>query len=136
MFEISLDTRMETMHPADGALAVVNAISHPDLWTGRTLLIGGGKNCQITYRDFFSRLLRAMGIGMLPEEAFTQEEYVTDWLDTEESQRLLQYQRHNFDQIVAEIAALLGWKRYLVPFASPFVRRTILKTSPYWNKKA
>lgn len=136
MFEIGLHNRMETMHPADGALAVVNAIAHPELWTGRLLLVGGGRQngCQITYRRFFSSLLTAMGIGMLPEEAFSKKEYVTDWLDTEESQRLLQYQRHTFDEIVAEVAALLGWKRFLVPLARPFVRRSILKLSPYWKK--
>lgn len=136
MFEIGLDNRMETMHPADGALAVVNAIALPELWTGRTLLVGGGKEqgCQITYREFFSKLLTAMGIGMLPEAAFSQKEYVTDWLDTEESQRLLHYQRHTFDEIVAEIAALLGWKRFFVPLARPFARRSILKLSPYWKK--
>ena len=136
MFEIGLDNRMETMHPADGALAVVNALSHPELWTGRLLLVGGGREngCQITYRDFFSKLLTAMGIGMLPEEAFSKKEYVTDWLDTEESQRLLRYQRHTFDEIVAEVAALLGWKRFFVPFARPFVRRSILKLSPYWKR--
>lgn len=136
MFEIGLDNRMETMHPADGALAVVNAVSHPELWKGRLLLVGGGKEhgCQITYREFFSKLLTAMGIGMLPEEAFSKKEYVTDWLDTEESQRLLQYQRHTFDEIVAEVAALLGWKRLFVPLARPFARRSILKLSPYWKK--
>jgi nucleoside-diphosphate-sugar epimerase len=134
MFEIGLDNRMETMHPADGALAIVNAISLPELWAGRTLLVGGGKNCQMTYREFFRKLLTVMGVGMLPEAAFSQKEYVTDWLDTEESQRLLQYQRHTFDEIVAEIAALLGWKKYFVPLARPFVRRSILKLSPYWKK--
>jgi nucleoside-diphosphate-sugar epimerase len=134
MFEIGLDNRMETMHPADGALAVVNAINLPELWTGQTLLAGGGPACQITYREFFSKILTAMGVGMLPEEAFSKKEYVTDWLDTEESQRLLKYQRHTFDQIVSEIAALLGWKKYLMPLVQPFVRRSILKLSPYWKK--
>ncbi|PWH12056.1 MAG: NAD(P)-dependent oxidoreductase [Anaerolineae bacterium] len=137
MFEIGLYNRMETMHPADGALAVVNAIAHPELWTGRLLLVGGGREhgCQITYREFFSKILTAMGIGMLPDEAFSDKEYVTDWLDTEESQRLLQYQRHTFDQIVAEIAALLGWKRFIMPFVRPFVQRSILNMSPYWKQK-
>ncbi len=135
MFEISLDNRFETMHPADAALAIVNALKTPELWgCQKTLLVGGGRACQITYRDFLSKLLTAMGIGMLPEAAWTKKEYVTDWLDTEESQRLLQYQCHTFDEIVAEVAALLGWKRFFVPLARPFVRRAVLKLSPYWMK--
>ena len=135
MFEIALDNRFETMHPADGALALVNAIKIPELWgRERLLLVGGGPRCQVTYRQFLFGLLTAMGIGPLPEEAFTKKEYVTDWLDTEESQRLLQYQRHSFEEIVAEIAALLGWKRIFVPLARPLARRSMLKLSPYWKK--
>ncbi len=134
MFEIPLDNRFESMHPADAALAIVNALKTPELWgCEKTLLVGGGKACQITYREFLSKLLTAMGIGMLPEAAWTKQEYVTDWLDTEESQRLLQYQCHSFDDIVAEVAALLGWKRFFVPLARPFVRRAVLKLSPYWT---
>lgn len=134
MYEIGLDTRFETMHPSDGALAVVNAIKIPELWTGRLLLVGGGPSCQITYRDFVFGLLEAMGIGALPEEAFTDRPYVTDWLDTEESQRLLQYQRHSFEDIKNEIAALLGWKRIIMPLVRPLVRRQVLALSPYYKK--
>lgn len=135
MYRIPLDTRMETMHPADGALATVNALKTPELWgRGRILLVGGGSRCQVTYRQFVFGLLTAMGIGPLPEEAFGQEEYVTDWLDTEESQRLLQYQRHSFDEIVAEVAAQLGWRKFFVPLVRPLARRSILKLSPYYRK--
>ncbi len=135
MYRIPLDTRMETMHPADAALATVNALKTPELWgRGRLLLVGGGSRCQVTYRQFLFGLLTAMGIGPLPEEAFSHEEYVTDWLDTEESQRLLQYQRHSFEDIVAEVAAQLGWKKIFVPLARPFARRSMLKLSPYYRK--
>lgn len=135
MYRIPLDTRIETMHPADGALAVVNALKTPSLWgKKRLLLVGGGPTCQITYRQFVFGLLTAMGIGPLPEEAFGQEEYVTDWLDTEESQRLLQYQRHTFDDIVKEVAACLGWRKYLIPLARPFARRAMLALSPHYKK--
>jgi UDP-glucose 4-epimerase len=135
MYRIPLDTRMETMHPADGALAVVNALKVPELWgKERTLLVGGGSRCQITYRQFLFGLLTAMGIGPLPEEAFSKEEYVTDWLDTEESQRLLQYQRHGFEDILNEVAACLGWKKFFIPLARPFARKSILKLSPHLKK--
>jgi nucleoside-diphosphate-sugar epimerase len=135
MYRIPLDTRIETMHPADGALATVNALKTAELWgRGRLLLVGGGSRCQVTYRQFLFGLLNAMGIGPLPEEAFSEEEYVTDWLDTEESQRLLQYQRHSFEDIVAEVAAQLGWRRLFVPLARPFARRTMLKMSPHYRR--
>lgn len=132
-FEIRLDTRMEVIHPRDLALALANALRCDAVW-GKLWLIGGGASCQPTYGEYLGKILTAMGIGMLPDEAFTTQEYVTDWLDTEESQRLLQYQRTSFDEIVKEIAALLGWRKYFVPLARPFARRAILRLSPYWQE--
>ncbi len=133
MYEISLDSRFETMHPADGALALVNALAISEIWTGRLLLIGGGSRCQLTYRQYLFGLLEAMGIGALPEEAFATRSYYTDWLDTSESQRLLRYQRHTFTDIKREIAAQLGWKRYLIPLVRPLARRQVLSLSPYYK---
>jgi len=136
MFEIPLDQRFETMHPADAALAVVNAIGVTELWGRKCLLlVGGGARCQVTYHQFLFGLLEAMGIGPLPEQAFTKKEYVTDWLDTDESQRLLQYQRHSFEDITGEIAALLGWRRLFIPLARPFARAAMLNLSPYLKNR-
>ena len=134
MFEIGLDNRIEVLHPDDAALALAHALATPEVW-GRTLLVGGGPSCQVTYREYLGRILVAMGVGPLPEEAFSRAEYVTDWIDTVESQRLLRYQRHGFDRVVADIAACLGWRRPLVPLARPFVRRAILGLSPYWKRR-
>ena len=103
------------------------------MW-GQTILIGGGPRCQIRYRDYLFGMLEALGIGPLPEEAFGQLPYCTDWLDTEDSQRLLHYQRHSADEIIADIAVKVGWKRYLAMLNRPIVRRNILKMSPYWKK--
>ena len=137
MYEIPVDQRFEALHPSDAGLAVANAIKARSLWgnKGRTLLIGGGQACQLTYGEYLGKILNAMGIGMLPESAFTTAEYVTDWVDSTESQRLLQYQRHSFDEIVAEIAATLGLRKYFVPLARPFARASMLRLSPYYKKK-
>jgi UDP-glucose 4-epimerase len=134
MFKIPLDTRIETLHPRDAGLALTNAVATPEVW-GRTLNIGGGPRCQLTYREYLGQFLQAMGVGMLPDEAFSKEPYCTDWLDTEESQRLLGYQRSSFADIVRETAALLGWKAPLARLAGPLVRRQILSLSPYWRGK-
>src|SRR5579859_7082973 len=48
------------------------------------------------------KMLGAMGIGTLPEAAFSTKPYCTDWLDTEASQKLLKYQRYTFDDIIAD----------------------------------
>jgi nucleoside-diphosphate-sugar epimerase len=132
MFKIPLATRIETLHPRDAGLALANAVRTPEIW-GRTLNVGGGPRCQLTYREYLGQFLQAMGIGALPDEAFSKEPYCTDWLDTEESQRLLGYQRSSFADIVRETAALLGWKAPLAHLAGPLVRRQILSLSPHWR---
>jgi nucleoside-diphosphate-sugar epimerase len=134
MFEIGLDNRIETLHADDAALAIVTALRTTQVW-GRILFVGGGPTCQVTYREYLARLLAAMGIDPLPEEAFSTKEYATDWLDTEESQRLLAYQRHSFDDIAAAVAASLGWKRRLMPLAGPFARGALLALSPYYRRR-
>ncbi len=134
MFEIGLDNRIESLHADDAGLAIANALRTPEAW-GRVLLVGGGRSCQLTYREYLTRVLAAMGLDPLPEEAFSRAPYATDWIDTEESQRLLRYQRHGFDDIAAAIAASLGWKRHLVPLARPFARSAMLRLSPYYRRR-
>lgn len=135
MFEIGLHNRIESLHADDAAVALARALRTPEVW-GRTLLVGGGPSCQVTYREYLGKLMRAMGMEPLPDEAFSTKDYVTDWLDTTESERLLRYQRRSFDDIVRDVAACLGWKRALVPLASPLVRRSVLELSPYWKARA
>jgi UDP-glucose 4-epimerase len=134
MFEIGLDNRIEALHADDAALAIANALETPEVW-GRVLFIGGGPSCQLTYRDYLTRLLTAMGIKPLPDKAFSDAVYATDWVDTTDSQALLQYQRHTFDDIAAAIAASLGWRRRLVPLAGPLARSAILRLSPYYRRR-
>ncbi len=133
MFRIPINQRFEMIHGDDVALAIVNTLKTPEVW-GQTVLIGGGPRCQIRYRDYLYGMLDALGIGPLPEEAFGPGPYCTDWIDSEYSQRLLQYQRHSADEIIQDIAREVGWKRYLTGLAKPIVRRNILKMSPYWQK--
>jgi len=132
MFEIGLHNRIETMHADDAGLALTNALAVDEVW-GRTLFVGGGPRCQITYREYVSKILGAMGIAMLPDEAFSDKPYATDWLDTEESEARLRYQRYSFDDIAEQIAASLGWKRRFASAAAPMARSAILRLSPYYR---
>jgi nucleoside-diphosphate-sugar epimerase len=132
MFDIGLDNRIEAIHADDVAVALANAVRTPQVW-GRVLFVGGGPSCQLTYREYLARIMAGMGLRPLPDEAFSTAEYATDWLDTQESQQLLRYQRHNFDDIVAAIAAGLGWRRRLIGLAGPFARSAMLRMSPYYR---
>lgn len=132
MFRIPLTTRFEVIHTYDAGLAVANGIRSDEIW-GKTLLIGGGTSCQILYRDYLRRMLEMMGIGMLPESAFGNEPYSTDWLDSEESQRLLSYQRYSFDDIIQHLTRIVGYKRRLTALVAPAARWWILRMSPYYK---
>ncbi len=132
MFRIPLSTRFEVIHPYDAGLAIANGICSSEVW-GKTLLIGGGPGCQILYRDYLGRMLEMMGVGMLPERAFGSEPYSTDWLDTEESQRLLRYQRYTFDDIMQQLTRIVGYQRKLTALVRPVARWWILRLSPYYK---
>lgn len=132
MFKIPLATRIEVIHTYDAALAIANGMHSEEIW-GRVLLIGGGAGCQILYRDYLGRMLEMMGIGMLPERAFGSEPYSTDWLDTEESQRLLHYQRYTFDDIIEHLTRITGTQRRLVTLVRPLARSWLLRMSPYYR---
>ena len=132
MFTIPLKERMEMLHPSDAALAIANGL-HSPIW-GKIWLIGGGQKCQVHYGDYVQTMLERMGIGKLPEDAFTTQPYCTDWLDTHESQALLSYQRHSFEEIIRDLSANSDpgpFVRLILPLARPLVRRSLLAMSPY-----
>ena len=134
MFDVPLDNRMEFVHTRDVGLAIANAVSSQDVW-GKTLLIGGGPRCQYTYREIVERILDGIGVGALPEEAFGSTPFCTDWLDTAESQRLLQYQQRDLGDYVQDMAGLLGYRRHLARIFRPLVRLWLLKRSPYYEER-
>jgi len=137
MFAFPFSSRTEFAHPDDVGLAIANAVSSDQVW-GKILLIGSGKGGQLYYGEFVNRMMEVMGVGKLPEEAFGSEPAYMDWLDTEESQRLLQYQQHTFEDFAQSMSRLLGPARYIMPLVRPIARQWILSKSPYYKagKKA
>ncbi|HHB90982.1 MAG TPA: NAD(P)-dependent oxidoreductase [Anaerolineae bacterium] len=133
MFDVPLDNRIEYIHRRDVALAVANALEREAAWN-RLWLIGGGPRNQYIYRDMAAKILDAMGVGMLPAQAFTTAPFAVDWMDTEESQRVLQFQTHTLDDYVAELRRNLGWRRAWVAIFRPLVRAWLLRQSPYYHQ--
>ena len=133
MFDVPADARVEFVHPADVGLAIANAVISNEVW-GKTLLIGGGADSQLRYRDFVGQMMEAMGVGRLPDSAFAASASAyTDWLDTAESQSLLHYQEHSFQEFVQEVAGSLGFIRYLMRLFAPLIRWWMLSKSPYYK---
>jgi len=133
MFDIPLDNRMEFVHTRDVGLAIANAVACPEVW-GRIWLIGGGPECQFYYRDIVACVLGALGIGMLPEEAFGSTPFATDWMDTAESQGVLRYQQRTLEDYVQEMTSVLGYRRHFMRVFGPLVRYRLLRQSPYFRQ--
>ena len=131
LFEVPPNTRIETLHVRDAATALANALGCDDA-LGRILLVGGGPRCQISYRDYTTKTFTMLGVGPLPDEAFGNTPYPTDWLDTSESERLLRYQSHSFEDILIDIRRKIGVRRQIIMLLRPFIRYAILRLSPYW----
>jgi len=130
IFFIPLDTHMPFLHPRDAGLAFANAVSSKEIW-GRILLIASDESSRIYYRDFVEQYTRAAGIGMLPDAAFSTKPYYIVWMDTTESQRLLDYQRCSFADFARDMPSKVGLKRYKVMLLRPRYRRRLLAQSPF-----
>lgn len=134
LFEVASTCRLEYVHPDDVGRAVANLLERPAAWN-RVLLLGGGPSCQVRYRDLLDAGLAAIGLRPLPEAAFGTAGYYTDFMDTEESQALLDYQRHSFeDYRVASRHALRHLRVALWP-VRPLVRAAILRYSRPWRER-
>lgn len=132
MFDVPLNNRMEFTHTRDVAVAIANALQSDEVW-GHLWLIGGGLRCQYTYREIVSRSLAAMGLGMVPDEAFGTVPFATDWVDTVESQRALNYQERDLGDFLEEMKATLGMRRHLIRVFRPLIRHWLLQKSEYYR---
>ncbi|NHJ40299.1 MAG: NAD(P)-dependent oxidoreductase [Asgard group archaeon] len=133
MFKMPLDTPIEMTHTKDCGNALVNAIFVNEIW-GRIFNLGGGKDCQVYYNKFMDTMLPLMGIEKLPDEAFSNEPFHCCFYDTEEIQELLQYQKHNLNDLYDEMVKNARSKRILAKMFKPIVKPFLLILSPYYKK--
>ena len=133
MFEFSPDARFEFIHPADAGTAFARAVAREEA-IGKVLNIGGGAQCRTTHRAFCNELMSAIGIGTIPAEAFVRTEvrrFYGDWVDTEESQSLLQYQKRGLSELSADMRRELGGIAPLIRLLRPLATWYVLRGSPY-----
>lgn len=119
LFRQSPKNRIEYVHRDDVARALAAAVSEPAA-LGKTLMLGGGKGCRITHYDLIQTLFDAMGLGHVPFDAFGDESYYTDWMDSDEAQRILHFQGGRFEDYQEELRRRLTPVRLLLrPSRSP-----------------
>jgi len=134
LFHIDPRTRLEWVHPEDVAVAQVRAIQTPSAF-GKTLMIGAGEGGRLTFGEFYGAMFEATGVGRFPPEAYGTGEYYCDWLDTDESQALLQYQSYSFDAFIEQMRHASRFTRPLVRTLSPLIRWYMLRYSEAWQSR-
>jgi nucleoside-diphosphate-sugar epimerase len=96
--------RIEFVHLSDAAKAVVCCVGNEAV-TGKILQIAGGQTWQLIGQEYSRAICEAFDFP--PESAtFQQQRGWTGWYDTNESQRLLQYQNHAFEDFTDQLRAL------------------------------
>ncbi|HEY50008.1 MAG TPA: NAD(P)-dependent oxidoreductase [Dehalococcoidia bacterium] len=129
MFSIPLNNRIEFCHQDDLALAILNAVKNFDALKGNTLVVSGGPEQRMLYKDMVGSMLKIMGLPLPPDHKFTQQPYYLDWYDTSRSQELLDFQRKTFDDYLADYEQELT--RRFSPLFLPFMRYFV---SPLFGK--
>jgi nucleoside-diphosphate-sugar epimerase len=136
MFEFSPDARFEFLHPADAGTAFARAVGC-EASISKTLFIAGGANCRMTYYDFTSALMKAIGIGPIPIDAFvrtTPRRFFGDWVDTEESQRLLRYQTRGLNEQLADMRNDFGMLVPVIRLVRPLATWFVTRSSAYLKR--
>ena len=123
MFTVPLNNRVEYCHPDDVASAIVNAINNFAEAKGNTLVISGGPEQRMLYKDMVGAILRVMGLPLPPARKFTKEPYYLDWYDTTKSQKLLHFQNRGFSDYIKDFSKQLS--RQFGPGFIPFMRRFV-----------
>ncbi|MGB5811615.1 MAG: NAD(P)-dependent oxidoreductase [Polyangiales bacterium] len=129
VFDMHPDLKVEFTHPRDQALGIINSLVLHDEVVGRTLLLGGGERNRYRYREWLNLVFTSMGLPSIPRSAFGDALFLTDWVDSEASQAILDYQRHTLDDYLEEIRQELGPMRHVVSRMGPALVPAILAYS-------
>ena len=137
---------LEALLPVDGRVHVVDgrdvavafaAAAHPEVdCSGRTLLIGGDDSCRLGQGQLTSEMTAAVGLsGALPaglpgDPGDEDGWFCVAWMDTTEAQRLLDFQRHSWPEMLREAREAVGWKRPLLRAGAPLARLWFSLTPP------
>jgi nucleoside-diphosphate-sugar epimerase len=138
-FESALpaDGRVHSVDVRDVAAAFAAATTADVL--GETLLIGGDESHLLRQEQIGKELAAAMGMpdilpGGRPGDPGSDEDwFVTDWMDTRRAQEVLGFQRHPWPDMLAEMRAAAGWRRYPMRLLAPLARLFLKRRAAYRN---
>jgi nucleoside-diphosphate-sugar epimerase len=128
------DGRIQTVDVRDVARAFAAAVERPV--TGRTFLIGGDETHRKLQHDI-DEMTAAMGLedgfpeGRPGDPAVDEAWFATDWMDTTDSQAALDFQRVSWPQLIEDVRADAGRRRYLLRMVAPILHAVLERRSPY-----
>lgn len=122
-FSLAPDSPVEYVHTSDAATAIVNVLDRPESHD-RILLIGGGRECQVTVLQLTQTLIGAYGIQVRADD-MGDVPAAAPWLDTTESQQLLSYQRYTAEDFRRESLERFRFVRPFVRPLSPLIMRAV-----------
>ena len=126
-FALAPESPVEFVHPKDAATALANVLDRREAHD-RILLIGGGKDCQVTTLRMIQAMMGAVGIAIRAHDLGSEPTH-GPWLDTTESQRLLSYQRHTVEDLEREcyerFKLVRPWVRPLSPLILWAIKRSL-----------
>jgi D-erythronate 2-dehydrogenase len=138
-FESALPTdgRLHTVDVRDVASAFAAAATADVV--GETLLIAGDDSHLHRQKDIGLALAAARGLSDVlpagrPGDPDSDENwFVTDWMDTARAQQALSFQHHSWPDMLAEMHAAAGWRRYPMRLVGPLVRQLLKRRAAYRN---
>ena len=116
------DNRIEIAHLFDVADGIINSLK-TDEAKHKIFVMGGGKDCQLLYRDQIKMMFKLLGFPDPDWKKFTDKPFYLDWYDTTEEQRILKFQKRKYADYLEDFkkanSAQYLASRYL---ASPFMQ--------------
>jgi nucleoside-diphosphate-sugar epimerase len=123
------DNRMHAVDARDVALAFANGVDRAATISGKVLLICGNESYVMVQRDLEDDMMAAAGLGRLGPSASLPGDpdddrgwSFTGWFDTTESQALLGFQEHDWNQTLSWIAESQGHLRIVLRALGPVLR--------------
>lgn len=129
------DGRLQTVDVRDAAAAFAAAAREPVV--GETFLIGGDESHRRVQGDVGADMVAAMGLdGVMPPGRPGDPDddgawFATDWMDTSDAQAKLRFQHHSWNDMLSEIRARTGWRRYPLRLLAPILQVALARRSPY-----
>lgn len=129
------DGRIQTVDVRDVARAFCAAVTTRH--TREVFLIGGDRSHRTIQSAIAADTAAAMGlVGGVPKGRPGDPDsgrnwFATDWMDTDRSHEVLDFQRHSLHAMYAETSTAVGWKRLPMRLVAPIVHTVLKARSPY-----